>query len=54
MKLYFNLGGNLNVVVYEIEVDLIMVEFVLGMYCFYLYDQYQLGGMYVENLKCLV
>jgi len=53
MKPYLNLGGNSNVVAYEIEADSITVEFASGAHRFYLYDRHQPGTMHVENLKRL-
>jgi hypothetical protein len=49
MKPYLNLGGNSNVVAYEIEADSITVEFASGAHRFYLYDRHQPGTMHVET-----
>ncbi|QDD65774.1 hypothetical protein EJD96_17170 [Herbaspirillum seropedicae] len=53
MKTYRNLGGDSNVVRYEIENDSITVEFASGVHRFYLYDQHQPGRVHVEQLKAL-
>lgn len=53
MQTYLNLGGDSNVVRYEIRDDSITVEFASGTHRFYLYDHNQPGKMHVEKLQTL-
>lgn len=53
MAHYKNLGGNSNVVAYEIDGDSIVVEFRSGTYRFYTYNASKPGNAHVDQLKRL-
>lgn len=53
MTPYRNLGGNSNVVSYEVTEDSILVVFKSGTYRNYLYDANRPGKMVVERMKAL-
>jgi hypothetical protein len=50
---YRNLGGNSNVIAYEVTENSITVQFASGKFQFYLYDNSTPGSQIVENMKAL-
>lgn len=53
MEHYENLGGNSNVVGYEIDGDSILIEFRTGVHRFYTYNSSKPGNIHVAQLKQL-